>query len=205
MHIAIAGNIGAGKTTLAHMLASYYGWDMLSEIPENNPYLTDFYQDMPRWAFQVQVHFLSSRFEQILEVNRNPNTVIQDRTIYEDAYVFARNLYESSLMTRRDYQTYLTLFESMLQLVCPPDLMIYLEADLPKLLAQIRKRGNAYEQGLDTVYLAALQIHYQNWLNAYHASPVLKIDVSELDFLNKPTDFIKITQMVDKKLARMKK
>lgn len=200
MHIAIAGNIGAGKTTLSRLLAAHYGWHMLPEVADANPYLVDFYADMARWAFHVQVHFLNSRFEQVLEMNRLGGSVIQDRTIYEDAYVFARNLRESGWMSQRDYQTYLQLFGSLSRLVRPPDLLVYLEADLPKLTAQIAKRGNGYEKNLDADYLAALQEYYRQWIGSYAESPVIRINATHLDYVANEADFRDITRRIDKML-----
>lgn len=197
MHIAIAGNIGAGKTTLSRMLAAHYGWRMLPEVAEANPYLVDFYADMARWAFHVQVHFLNSRFEQVLEINRAAGPVIQDRTIYEDAYVFARHLRESGWMSQRDHQTYLQLFRSMSRLVRPPDLLIYLEAGLPKLTAQIAKRGNDYEKNLDAGYLAALQEHYRQWISSYREGPVVRINATHLDYVANPADFRQVVRQID--------
>ncbi len=201
MHIAISGNIGAGKTTLAGMLAHHYGWEILPELPEENPYLADFYEDMPRWAFQVQVHFLTSRFDQVMKIGQSKGIVIQDRTIYEDAFVFAKNLYESELMSIQDYETYLRLFTIIMQLVKPPDLLIFLDAGLPKLTLQVKKRGKVYEKNVEAAYLAALQIHYREWIATYKESPVLQMDINELDFLNQPDDFHRIIEKIDQKLA----
>ncbi|MDJ1479390.1 deoxynucleoside kinase [Cytophagaceae bacterium YF14B1] len=201
MHIAIAGNIGAGKTTLAGLLASHYGWEALKEMPDENPYLADFYEDMPRWAFQVQVHFLTSRFDQLMQISQAKHSVIQDRTIYEDAFVFAKNLHDSEIMSTQDYQTYHRLFDIIMQLVRPPDLLIFLDAGLPKLTLQVKKRGRLYEQSVDITYLATLQKHYQNWIRSYQESPMLYIDVNELDFLNKPEDFQMIVQKINQRLS----
>ncbi|MDJ1473578.1 deoxynucleoside kinase [Cytophagaceae bacterium DM2B3-1] len=201
MHIAIAGNIGAGKTTLAGLLASHYGWEALKEMPDENPYLADFYEDMPRWAFQVQVHFLTSRFDQLMQISQAKHSVIQDRTIYEDAFVFAKNLHDSEIMSTQDYQTYHRLFDIIMQLVRPPDLLIFLDAGLPKLTLQVKKRGRLYEQSVDVTYLATLQKHYQNWIRSYQESPMLYIDVNELDFLNKPEDFQMIVQKINQRLS----
>lgn len=203
MHIAISGNIGAGKTTLAGLLANYYGWEVLHEQPEENPYLADFYEDMPRWAFQVQVHFLTSRFDQIMKIGQAKSTIIQDRTIYEDAFVFAKNLYESELMSIQDYETYLRLFQIIMQLVKPPDLLIFLDATIPKLTLQVKKRGMVYEQNVEASYLAALQVHYHQWIEHYQESAVLRLDVNELDFLKNPKDFYKIVKILDEKLAML--
>jgi len=200
MHIAIAGNIGAGKTTLAGLLAGHYGWEIMPEAADTNPYLKDFYEDMPRWAFQVQIYFLTSRFGQVLQVSRYPHDVVQDRTVYEDAYIFARNLHASGLMADRDYQTYLQLFESVMELVRPPDLLIYLRADLPKLMDQIRRRGRAYEKNISPDYIAALNDHYNQWTAGYDKGPLLVIDVNDLDYVRRPGDFAAIVQQVDAKL-----
>lgn len=205
MHIAISGNIGAGKTTLAGLLAAHYGWEVLHELPEENPYLADFYEDMPRWAFQVQVHFLTSRFDQVMKISQSKGTVIQDRTIYEDAFVFARNLYESGLMSMQDYETYLRLFQIIMQLVKPPDLLVFLDAGLPKLTLQVKKRGKVYEKNVDATYLAALQVHYRAWIETYRESPVVRIDVNQLDFLRNPEDLRLITTAIDAKLAILSK
>lgn len=200
MHIAIAGNIGAGKTTLAGLLAGHYGWELLPEAADTNPYLKDFYDDMPRWAFQVQIYFLTSRFRQVLQVSRLRQSVVQDRTVYEDAYIFARNLHASGLMQDRDYSTYLQLFESVMELVRPPDLLIYLRADLQKLMEQIRRRGRTYEKNIGQDYIAALNEHYRQWIESYDKGPLLVIDVSELDYLRRPEDLQSILQQVDAKL-----
>ena len=199
MHIAITGNIGAGKTTLAEQLAVHYGWEVLYEAVEGNPYLADFYDDMPRWAFNLQVYFLNSRFDQILKIteikaaNQNASqpgrTVIQDRTIYEDAAIFARNLHQSGRMTERDYQTYRSLFDNMIRLVRPPDLMIYLRADLPKLREQIKKRGRSYEQSISDEYLNSLNQLYEEFITSYRAGDLLIIDVNRLDYAHSPVDF----------------
>ncbi|MDJ1500949.1 deoxynucleoside kinase [Xanthocytophaga agilis] len=201
MHIAIAGNIGAGKTTLAGLLASHYGWEALKEMPDENPYLADFYEDMPRWAFQVQVHFLTSRFDQLIQISQAKHPVIQDRTIYEDAFVFAKNLHDSEIMSTQDYQTYHRLFDIIMRLVRPPDLLIFLDAGLPKLTLQVKKRGRLYEQSVDITYLATLQKHYQNWIRSYQESPMLYIDVNELDFLNRPEDFQMIVEKINHYLS----
>lgn len=211
MHIAITGNIGAGKTTLAEQLASYYGWDVLFEAVEGNPYLADFYEDMPRWAFNLQVYFLNSRFDQVRKISAirqahqrvtdPPHAVIQDRTIYEDAAIFARNLRESNSMTERDYETYQTLFENMKSLVRPPDLMIYLRADLPKLQEQIRKRGRSFEQSISDEYLSSLNRLYEEFAASYTEGPLLVIDVNELDYAGRPADFADVVRQIDERLV----
>lgn len=213
MHIAITGNIGAGKTTLAAQLATYYGWDVLYEAVEGNPYLADFYEDMPRWAFNLQVYFLNSRFDQVRKIReirqahshlgRYPHAVIQDRTIYEDAAIFARNLRESGSMTERDYETYQTLFENMKSLVRPPDLMIYLRADLPKLRAQIRKRGRSFEQSISDEYLNSLNRLYDEFSAAYKEGPLLVLDVNELDYAGRPDDFTEVVRQIDERLVAL--
>ncbi|WP_128543460.1 deoxynucleoside kinase [Larkinella soli] len=197
MHIAITGNIGAGKTTLATQLAVHYGWEILMEAVEGNPYLKDFYEDMPRWSFNLQIYFLNSRFEQVVKVRESSRDVVQDRTIYEDAYIFAKNLFESELMSPRDYQTYRRLFDNMLELVRPPDLMIYLRAGIPKLQEQIRKRGREYEKAISETYLANLNRHYEEFVAGYLAGKLLVIDVDRLDYATRPDDFQTILRQID--------
>lgn len=201
MHVAITGNIGAGKTTLAQMLANHYGWDVLFEAVEGNPYLADFYGDMERWAFNLQIYFLNSRFEQVKTIRDSGRSVIQDRTIYEDAFIFAKNLYETGQMTPRDYETYRGLFENMLSLVRPPDLMIYLRADLPKLVRQIQKRGRSYELSISEDYLASLNALYEQFAVDYTIGELLIIDVNELNYADRPDDFRFVTQQIDAHLA----
>ncbi len=213
MHIAITGNIGAGKTTLAEQLASQYGWDILYEAVEGNPYLADFYADMPRWSFNLQVYFLNSRFAQvkkIMAIRRvnelnpdRPQTVVQDRTIYEDAAIFARNLHESSRMSERDYQTYQHLFENMISLIHPPDLMIYLRADLPKLREQIRKRGRSFEQSISDEYLNSLNRLYEEFVASYREGELLILDVNTLDYAGRPADFAEVVRQVDERLVML--
>lgn len=188
MHIAIVGNIGAGKTTLAQKLAQYFKWDLFLEAVENNPYLKDFYEDMPRWAFHLQIYFLNSRFQQVQKINQSTRPVIQDRTIYEDAYIFAHNLHQSGLMSQRDYDNYLGIFESIISMVNPPDLMIYLKADLPKLIEQIEKRGRDYESTMRLDYLRHLNEHYESWMKSYNLGKLLVVDVNSLDFVSNPED-----------------
>ena len=211
MHIAITGNIGAGKTTLAEMLAVQYGWEVLYEAVEGNPYLADFYGDMPRWSFNLQIYFLNSRFAQIKKISgiRQDNltkpdqvrTVVQDRTIYEDAAIFARNLYETGDMAGRDYETYRQLFENMMSLVRPPDLMIYLRANLPKLREQIQKRGRSFEQSISDQYLSNLNRLYEEFVASYTLGPLLILDVNTLDYAARPADFAHIVQQIDGQLS----
>ncbi|UHG93562.1 deoxynucleoside kinase [Spirosoma oryzicola] len=208
MHIAITGNIGAGKTTLAELLARHYGWEVLYEAVDGNPYLSDFYEDMPRWAFNLQIYFLNSRFAQmrrILDLSRQQQTsVIQDRTIYEDASIFARNLYLLGTLSERDYQTYYGVFENMMSLVRPPDLMIYLRADLPKLRRQIRKRGRSFEQSISDEYLSSLNELYEEFVAAYTIGELLIVDVNELDYTEHPADFLEIVRQIDGRLAELR-
>lgn len=201
MHIAITGNIGAGKTTLTQMLGEHYGWEVLYEAVEGNPYLADFYQDMERWAFNLQIYFLNSRFAQVQKIRSlTYTTVVQDRTIYEDAYIFARNLYDSGILTDRDYRSYLMLFDTMIQSVPAPDLMIYLKADLPKLKLQIRKRGRDFESDISEEYLQNLNTYYENFVNSYDHGNLLIIDVNNLDFANNREDFEAIVAVLDQEL-----
>ncbi len=188
MHIAIVGNIGAGKTTLATKLSQHFKWDLYLEAVENNPYLKDFYEDMERWAFHLQVFFLNSRYNQVQQIQSKTGSVIQDRTIYEDAFIFAKNLHESGLMTTRDYENYFALFQSMISMVRPPDLMIYLKADLPKLIGQIEKRNRDYESSISINYLRNLNEHYNTWMGNYDLGKQLVIDVNNMDFVANPED-----------------
>ncbi|MDX5346971.1 MAG: deoxynucleoside kinase [Hymenobacteraceae bacterium] len=189
MHIAVVGNIGAGKTTLATKLSQHFKWDLHLESVEDNPYLADFYEDMPRWAFHLQVFFLNSRFNQVQQIKAQKGKgVIQDRTIYEDAYIFARNLHQSGMMSTRDYNNYYQLFHSMISMVPPPDLLVYLKADLPKLIGQIQLRNREYENNIRIDYLKKLNEHYDAWIGSYNEGKVLTIDVNNLDFVKNPED-----------------
>ncbi|PSR54498.1 deoxynucleoside kinase [Adhaeribacter arboris] len=200
MHIAIVGNIGAGKTTLAQKLARHYKWALFEEVVDNNPYLKDFYDDMPRWAFHLQVYFLNSRFRQVQQIKHSQKSVVQDRTVYEDAYIFARNLHESGMMSPRDYDNYFELFRSLISMVTPPDLLIYLKADLPKLIAQIEKRNREYESNISIQYLRSLNEQYENWINHYDLGKLLVIDVNHLDFVSKPEDLGSIIDKINLEL-----
>ncbi|MCX7987691.1 MAG: deoxynucleoside kinase [Bacteroidales bacterium] len=183
MHIAIGGNIGSGKTTLAELLAKHFGWIPHFENVDDNPYLADFYADMQRWAFNLQIFFVKSRFEQILKIKRSEHTVVQDRTIYEDAYIFAPNLHDMGLISTRDYETYRGLFELMSSMVSPPDLLIYLKASVPTLVKQIQKRGRKYEASIRLDYLQSLNERYDNWIESYKLGKKLIIDVDNHNFV----------------------
>ncbi|MBN2779091.1 MAG: deoxynucleoside kinase [Bacteroidales bacterium] len=197
MHIAIAGNIGAGKTTLTKLLAKNYGWTPHFEDVDDNPYLNDFYDDMQRWSFNLQVYFLNSRFNQILEIRKSGKTIIQDRTIYEDAYIFAPNLHSMGLMTTRDFDNYFSLFTLMATLVEPPDLLIYLRASVPTLVQQIQNRGRKYENTIRLDYLKRLNERYEAWIANYNNGKLLVVDVDNLDFTEKPEDLNFIINKID--------
>lgn len=187
MHIAVAGNIGSGKTTLTRLLSKHFNWKPNYEDVENNPYLHSFYEDMQRWSFNLQVYFLNSRFRQVVEIRRTGKNVIQDRTIYEDAYIFAPNLHSMNLMSTRDFQNYISLFELMSSFIQAPDLLIYLRANVPTLVAQIQNRGRDYEESIRLDYLKLLNERYENWINGYKLGKLLIIDVDNMDF-TKPED-----------------
>lgn len=200
MHIAVAGNIGVGKTTLTAMLAKHYHWIPQFEDTENNPYLSDFYEDMPRWSFNLQVYFLQNRLRQLLDIRHTPQTVIQDRTIYEDAYIFAPNLHEMGLMRNRDFENYFRFFQTIKRMIQPPDLLIYLKASIPTLVAQIQKRGRDYEENIRLDYLKRLNEHYNNWINRYNDGALLIIDCDSLKFDENPDDFATIIGMVEREV-----
>ena len=202
-HIAISGNIGSGKTTLAEKLSKHYGWTPLYESVEHNPYLRDFYQDMTRWAFHLQIYFLNSRFRQINEIRANEKTTIQDRTIYEDAHIFAANLRKSGHISERDYHSYLDIFNSMISFVQPPDILIYLKADIPKLVRQIQKRGRDFENAMRLDYLKNLNEHYEEWIGSYKLGKLLIIDVNDLDFVKSIDDFSYVVSKVDYELNNL--
>ncbi|HTF16950.1 MAG TPA: deoxynucleoside kinase [Chryseolinea sp.] len=196
-HIAICGNIGSGKTTLAEKLARHYGWTALFESVDHNPYLRDFYQDMAKWAFHLQIYFLNSRFKQVNQIRESKRPIIQDRTIYEDAYIFAANLRQNGFMSERDYESYRDIFNSMLQFVKPPDLLIYLKADIPKLVQQIEKRGRDFEYAIRIDYLRSLNAHYEEWIASYSLGKLLIIDVNKIDFVDNADDYSSVVSRID--------
>ena len=200
MHIAVTGNIGAGKTTLTTMLAKHYGWETQFEDVDHNPYLDDFYQDMSKWSFALQMYFLGSRFRQVKEIRESGKNIIQDRTIYEDAYIFAENLNEMNLLSDRDYSNYTSLFNLMKSFVSAPDLLIYLKADISTLTKQIAKRGREYESGISIDYLMRLNNKYEAWINSYKEGKLLIIDVNDLDFVEREEDFGYILDRIDDEL-----
>ena len=199
MHIAIAGNIGSGKTTLTRLLAALYGWTPKYESVDFNPYLADFYQDMARWSFNLQVYFLNKRFKDVVEISRSNEVIVQDRTIYEDARIFAPNLHDMGLMSSRDFENYSDLFDLMMSLVGTPDLLIYLRSTIPNLIAQIQKRGRDYEKTIRIDYLTGLNEKYEKWISDYKGR-LLVIDADKIKFGDRPEDFEKVTDMIDAEL-----
>ena len=197
MHIAVAGNIGAGKTTLAELLAKHYKWIPHYEDVDQNPYLNDFYNDMQRWSFNLQIYFLNSRFKQIIDIRKSGKTIIQDRTIYEDAEIFAPNLHSMGLMSTRDFKNYKTLFDLMVSLIQPPDLLIYLRASVPTLVNQIQKRGREYENSIRLDYLKQLNERYEKWTAGYKMGKLLTVNVDNLDFTTNPEDLSYIIDKID--------
>jgi len=195
MHIAVAGNIGSGKTTLTSLLAKHYGWEPHYEDVDDNPYLNDFYQDMQRWSFNLQIYFLNSRFNQIIEIQKSGKDVIQDRTIYEDAYIFAPNLHSMGLMSTRDFENYFTLFNLISSLIDPPDLIIYLRASIPTLVNQIQNRGRKYESSIRLDYLKRLNERYEAWIESYKLGKMLIVDADNYNFPGSTED---LSSVIDK-------
>ncbi|MFC4635894.1 deoxynucleoside kinase [Dokdonia ponticola] len=200
MHIAIAGNIGAGKTTLTRLLAKHYKWTPQFEDVVDNPYLDDFYNEMERWSFNLQVYFLNSRFRQLLEIRNSKKSIIQDRTIYEDAFIFAPNLHAMGLLTNRDFHNYRSLFDLMESVVDAPDLMIYLRSSIPNLVSQIHKRGRDYENSISIDYLSRLNERYEAWIHDYNKGKLLIIDVDNINFVDNPEDLGEIINKIDAQL-----
>ena len=199
MHIGIAGNIGSGKTTLTRMLAGHYGWIPKYEAVTYNPYIEDYYKDIHRWSFNLEIYFLTKRFKDVLEISRSEETVIQDRTILEGVHIFAANNRDMGNISERDFSTYMELFELMMSLVRLPDLLIYLKSSIPHLVGQIQKRGREYEKGISIEYLTGLNEKYEQWISGYEGE-ILTIDADNLDFENRPEDFSLITDMIDARL-----
>ncbi len=199
-HIAVAGNIGAGKTTLTEMLSKHYKWIPHFEDVDHNPYLMDFYEDMPRWSFNLQIYFLNSRLRQLVEIQRGTETVIQDRTIYEDANIFAPNLHDMGLMSKRDFDNYYVFFQTLKSMVKPPDLLIYLNASVPTLVGNIQKRGREYEENIRLDYLKKLNEYYNKWIESYKEGPLLVIDADKNRFPENTEHFGDIIHKVDAQL-----
>lgn len=199
-HIAIAGNIGAGKTTLTEMLSKHYRWIPQFEDVEHNPYLYDFYEDMPRWSFNLQIYFLNNRLNHLLEIQKGAETVIQDRTIYEDAHIFAPNLHEMGLMSKRDFDNYFRFFETLKQMVNPPDLLIYLQGSVPTLVGQIQKRGREYEENIRLDYLKRLNEYYNKWIDGYKEGALLVINIDKNKFAESEEHLGEIISKIDSQL-----
>jgi len=199
MHIGIAGNIGSGKTTLTRMLAEHYGWIPKFESVTYNPYLEDYYKDIPRWSYNLEMYFLVQRFKDVLEISKSKDVIIQDRTLFEGVYIFVANNYAMGNLSKRDYETYMDFFNVMMSLVKEPDLLIYLKSSIPHLVAQIQKRGRDYEQSISLDYLKGLNDRYDKWIAEYKGN-VLTIEADDLDFKNRPEDFALITDRIDAEL-----
>ncbi|MCW8980352.1 MULTISPECIES: deoxynucleoside kinase [Altibacter] len=200
MHVAIAGNIGSGKTTLTRLLAKHYKWKAHFEDVEDNPYLDDFYNQMERWSFNLQIYFLNSRFRQILDIRKSGKDIVQDRTIYEDAYIFAPNLHAMGLMTNRDYENYRSLFDLMESVTEGPDLLIYLRSSIPNLVNQIHKRGREYENTISIDYLSRLNERYEAWVHEYDKGNLIVLDVDSLDFVDNPEHLGEVINKIDAEL-----
>ncbi|MBC8315857.1 MAG: deoxynucleoside kinase [Bacteroidales bacterium] len=200
MHIAIAGNIGSGKTTLTELLAKHFQWEPHYESADDNPYLNSFYEDMQRWSFNLQIYFLDNRFKKIVKIRKSGKTVIQDRTIYEDAYIFAPNLHSMNLMTTRDFDNYRSLFELISSLIQPPDLLIYLRSTVPTLVNQIQKRGREYESAIRLDYLKNLNERYEEWIKDYTLGKLLIVDVDEVNFPEDPEDLGTVIERINAEL-----
>ena len=200
MHIAVAGNIGSGKTTLTSLLSKHFGWEAHFEDADDNPYINDFYVDMQRWSFNLQIYFLNTRFNQILSFRRSGKTLVADRTIYEDAYIFAPNLHAMGLMSTRDFENYFTLFGMLSSLIQPPDLVIYLRATVPTLVRQIQKRGRKYEDNIRLDYLKRLNERYEAWVESYKLGKILIVDVDSYNFIDKKED---LSVVIDKVSAEI--
>ena len=199
MHIAIAGNIGSGKTTLTKMLVAHYGWTPKYESVDFNPYLADFYDDMARWSFNLQIYFLNKRFKDVVDISKTDDIIVQDRTTFEDAKIFAPNLHDMGLMSTRDFENYTDLFNLMMSLVGYPDLLIYLKSTIPNLISQIQKRGRDYEKSIRIDYLTGLNEKYEAWISSYKGK-LLVIDADNVKFGDRPEDFEKVTDMIDAQL-----
>jgi len=201
MHIAIAGNIGAGKTSLTELISKHYGWEAQYEDVIDNPYLDDFYNHMERWSFNLQIYFLKSRFQQLLNINNNKKTIVQDRTIYEDAHIFAPNLKAMGLMNQRDFKNYQELFELMESLIKGPDLLIYLSSSIPNLVNKIHKRGRKFENSISIDYLSRLNERYEAWTSTYDKGKIIIIDVDEIDFVESREDLNSIISKIDETIS----
>jgi len=200
MHIAIVGNIGAGKTTLTELLANHFKWEPQFEAVDDNPYLEDFYSDMKRWSFNLQIYFLNSRFRHIVELQQKSINIVQDRTIYEDAYIFAENLFDMGLMSERDFKNYSAIFESIVSYIKPPDLLIYLRASVPTLVGNIQLRGREYESGIRLDYLSKLNEKYEKWISGYTDGKLMILDKDKLDFANNAADLAHVVDRVEAEL-----
>ncbi len=200
LHVAVSGNIGSGKTTLTGLLGKHYNWEMHYEDVDGNPYINDFYAEMQRWSFNMQIYYVNNRFNQVMEIREGKKNVIQDRTIYEDAYIFAPNLHSMGLMTTRDFETYFSLFNLLDKFVQAPDLLIYLRASVPRLVSQIQSRGREYEEAIRLDYLKRLNERYEAWISTYDKGKLLIIDVDNNNFIDSPEDLGEIIQKIDAEL-----